>query len=77
MVREDAKEAVRTAEDVWRSDFLRVEIGKHRERRLRQVLERFQGQSEPAEAAEAAETGRMAPSQRSRRPSEQRRREVG
>ena len=30
-----------------------------------------------AEAAEAPHTGRMAPSQRSRRPAEQRRREVG
>ena len=39
------KEDVLTAEDVWRSDSLRLDIGKHRERRLRQVLERFQGQA--------------------------------
>ena len=77
MVRDDAQEDVLTAEDVWRSDFLRLDIGKHRERRLRQAWQRFQGQPEPTEEAEAAETGRMAPSQRSRRPAEQRRKEVG
>jgi len=80
VVREDAKEDVLAAEDVWRGDFLQIDLGKHRERRLRQVCERLQGQPQPAAAAEAAETadtGRMAPSQRSRRPAEQRRREVG
>ena len=53
MVRDDAQEDVRTAEDVWLSDVLRLDVGKHRERRLRQVLERLQGQPESAEAAEA------------------------
>ena len=73
MIRDDAQEEVLAAEDVWRSDLLQVDIGKHRERRLRQVLERFEAEPQPAEAAE---TGRMAPSQRSRRPAEQRRRDV-
>ncbi len=77
MVRDDAREDVLTAEDVWRSDSLRLDIGKHRERRLRQAWQRFQGQAQPTEEAEAAETGRRAPSQRSRRPAEQRRKEVG
>jgi hypothetical protein len=75
IVRDDAKEDVLTAEDVWRKDSLQVDLAKHRQRRLRQVLQRLR-QAEPAEA-EAAEIGRMAPSQRSRLPAEQRRRDVG
>ncbi len=74
MVRDDLKEDVLTAEDVWGGDFLQLDIGRHRQRRLRQVLERLRGQPE---ASEAAQSGRMAPSQRSRRPAEQRRGEAG
>jgi hypothetical protein len=84
VVRNDAKEEVLTAEDLWRSDVLRVDIGKHRERRLRQALERAQQPAESSETAAgtvaaqgSAEAGRMAPSKRTRQPAEQRRREVG
>ena len=63
MIRDDAQEEILAAEDLWGSDRLQVDIGKHRERRLRQVLERFEAEPEPIETAE---TGRMAPSQRLR-----------
>jgi hypothetical protein len=86
VVRDDAKEDVLTAEDVWRSDVLQVDLARHRDRRLRQVLERTQPQAAPAlpaevtegtEAEDAAKTGRMAPSQRTRRPAVKRRKDVG
>jgi hypothetical protein len=77
VIRDDAKEEVLTADDVWGGDFLKVDVATLRDRRLRQVLERFQPQAMPAEAAEPAEGGRMAPSERTRRTAGEQRKDVG
>jgi hypothetical protein len=77
IVRDDAKEDVLPAEDMWHSESLQIDVGKHRARRLGQVLERFQSQAGSTEGAEAPEGGRMAPSQRTRRAAGERRKDVG
>jgi hypothetical protein len=71
VIRKDAAEDVLTTTDIWRTDVLDVDLGQHRDRRLRQLLERCQ------ESPAREPTSRMAPSQRSRRAPEQQEREVG
>lgn len=71
VIRDDAKDDVLAANDVWQTDVLQVDLRKHRTRRVHQVLERLLGTAGPAEA------GKMAPSRRWRRASGRSGKEAG
>ncbi len=73
VIHDDAREDLLRVDDVWRTDFVKVDVGRHRQRRLQEVLGRSEARVELVEPSAA----RMAPSERMRRPPAQPRREVG
>lgn len=75
VVREDAKEDVLAADDLWRDDTLAVDLARHRQRRLRQLVARIEAHAGPISEAQRPQTGRMSPSQRQRQGTE--RKDVG